>query len=199
MRQTNFITTVRKQSDDKVSFIILANHKKNINKEYNRKEILEKQIDKIKEVFQKPEIIVITGADNHKVAKYKKDFRIVENVNYFDCGDFEQMRLGIQNCETKYIYIIPENLIDLNLTLNKYSKVFLSKVSLDNPGCTYSQYIENISYGIPNEINKAFFVTGNELDILQKYLSDNQKTKYKLTSFEVINDIIHKGGKFKAI
>lgn len=199
MRQTNFITTIRKQSEDRVSFIILTNLKKNVNKDYNRKETLEKQVQKIKDVFQKPEIIVITGADNQKVNKYKQDFRIVENVNYFDCGDFEQIRLGIQNCETKNIYIIPENLLDLNLTLNKYSKVFLSSVKSDNPGCTYHQYIENIAYGIPNEINRAFFITGNELEILQKYLLDNQKTKYKLTSFEVINDIINKGAKFKAV
>lgn len=200
MRNTQYFTTIRKLKNEKVTYIILGANKKNALKEYNNGTYIEYQIKKIKEIFNDVEIIFISGLESFKIYKNKSGFRIVENVNYYDSGEFEQIRLGLQNAETDNIFLIPDNFTDFNHEYTKISSVYLSTAKeAVNPGCIYNEYVESICYGIPNEINKSFFVTGNELVILKKYLYENQKIKNNFTSFEVINEIINKGAKFKVI
>lgn len=199
MKNPKFYTTIRRPHSDKVTYIILAANKKNSLKEYNKETILSYQINAIKNIHGNAEIIVVTGVENNKIVKQKNGFRILENVNFYDSGEFEQIRLGIQNAETENIYIVPDDMLDFQKMQQERSTVFLSNGQTGGPGCIYNEYVRNIAFGIPNDISKAFFLHGEELRITKKYLADNQKTKNKLMSYEIINEVINKGGKFAAI
>lgn len=208
MKNTQFITTVRKtvSQNEKFTFIILGANceyrQKNVGPKaltkYNNKLLMHFQVDELKSNYQNSEIIYVSGFEHNKILKNKTNFRIVENTTYFDSGEFEQVRLAIQNSETEKIVILNDTTINLKFPeLNKESKVFISDSAVNNPGCTHSKYIEHISYGLKNYITRCYYFTGNELNLLKKYLIENKEKKYKLFTFEIINDLIDKGGKFK--
>lgn len=205
MRQTNFITSIKKKNTEKITFIILGacieykqknNPPKALSK-YNGNYLIHHQVQQIKSNYNNTEIIYISGHESQKIFKIKNDFRIVENVTYFDNGEFEQLRLGIQNMESNKLCIVPDNCLVFNFALENESKVFTSDLAINNPGYISNKYIENISFGLTHKITKSFFLVKNELEILKKILIDGKNKNYNLFAFEIINMIIDKGGKFK--
>jgi len=206
MRTTQFITSIKKQGQEKISFIILGAaceyKQKHLGPKsllkFNNQLLIHYQVETIKKQYNDVEIIFVSGFEHNKILKHKTNFRIVENTTYFDSGEFEQVRLALQNIESDNVFIVTDTTTNLNFNIEKRSKIYISNNAKENPGCTSQKYVEHIAYGIQNNITKGFFFCKTELEMLKKYVIENKEKKYKLFLFEIINDLISKGAKFKA-
>lgn len=164
--------------------------------------ILEHQINAIKSLFIKYEIILCGGFDIDRVVKfvhqrYRSDnIRVIENQMYHHSNDCESVRLCLNNTSNSRILICNgELLLTSNclssLDLNR-SHVMVEKKNLPNLeiGVTVNQdgFVENFCYGIDLKWSEMVFLHSLEIiESLRKIISTTDyKTKFM---FEALNEL----------
>lgn len=162
--------------------------------------VLDIQLEAIKTVFPKCEIVMTVGHRKEEIIRKKPSYvRIVENLNYESLAQNEDLRLGVNNITTKNTLIFPGNIIfdssaiqqfkhNKSMTLfdknNQFNDNSLSVI--DNNGV-----LENITYGLPKKWTYMTFLVEKELSILRKIVNTKSKEKYCL--HESINYVASRG------
>lgn len=213
---TRFITNIRRKhvkEGDGVSVAILSAGAGNKIKSYEprsllkvkEKRLVEHQMDTISNFFEKSEIITVVGCHANKVIKrVKSRSRVVENQIHDTTNSSESMRLAFNNAFYDNFMFIHGDILFNEAALNvDYSKSFIitdsSKMIKDNEiGVTQiNKELSILSYGLPVKWAQIAFFTGQEYKILNSIFNRFEHKEKKKLSFEIINQVVEKGGRFQ--
>jgi CTP:phosphocholine cytidylyltransferase-like protein len=168
------------------------------------KNLIDHQIDIIKEHFYNPEIISVVGCHANKMVKKLKDkTRIVENQIYDTTNSSESLRIGFNNSVSHNFMFMHGDLYFNYETIDvDYSRSFIvtspSNMIKDNEvGLTKENDVLAImSYGLPIKWGQIAFFTGREYRILKAIMQKFELKDRKKLSFEIINAVVQQGGIF---
>lgn len=173
------------------------------------KKLIDIQIETIRSVFPKCEIIVCLGFDCEKVCKYVRSkyvdgVRVVENQLYSTTNSCESLRLCLNNTNNNKILIC-----DGNLLLNKRS---ISLIDITKPcalvesepsdtleiGVNINKNIAQFfSFGAKYLWSEILFLAGVDIiESLRKILSNGNRSRFV---FEAINELINMKYEIKTI
>lgn len=170
----------------------------------HNKPLIQHQIDCLRSQYVNIEIVSVVGYEADKIFKKKiKGCRFIENLNFETTGDYEQIRLGLNNIENDKVLIVNSDIYfnhgstdDLlqNFSYIQTTKNTNSKLEIgvnDDDGD-----LSILSYGLNNKYwtEFAFF---NEPELLKLKDVVFDRAKSKLLFMEAINEVINKGGEFK--
>lgn len=214
---TRHITSTRRSNTniDNVTVIILA---ANINygmKSYGAKSLInvnsketliEYQIRIIRESFVNPDIIIVVGFSADRVIKKcPSNVRIVENINFENTNEIEQLRLAL-NCSIYENALIIKDDVIFNVSTLKNVVNDRSFVVYDSQGQIDSNNIGiNVINGFATfftheSLNKWCHITyliNKELKIIRGICNNREKAKLYL--FEALNLMLEKTEKIHAI
>ena len=168
--------------------------------------LLNWQLDTLRSIFFKPNILVGVGVDSQKIMKkFSGEISFIENQLYKDTGSFETFRLLVNACTDDSLLLVHGDLYFDGSILHDadFSKSF---VVLDTSGSigdmevgitSVNSKVSILSYGLPNKKTQNTFFTGKELAILRQLCYKANEDSKSLLTFEIINSIITKGGSFK--
>jgi CTP:phosphocholine cytidylyltransferase-like protein len=159
--------------------------------------LISKQINTIREVYPKAEIICVLGYESERVYKLIKDYNVktVFNDNYRDTYSLKSLIYGIRQSNTNRTFIVhgdlcflPEH-IDFDLT---YSTALVDyATSKEVTVNIQAGQILQFGYGFNSCWQKIIFFNKKGTDILKGFgLSD---TDLKRIDFEIFNYLIDKG------
>ena len=164
--------------------------------------IIERQLRLIKHVFNKYQIILVTGFQSSKLMNATPDNIIkIENENYKDSNVLRSIGMGLRACTSNNVIILYGDLIfnteTITAPFDRDSMAIVSNTMSDNEiGCvSHNKNIENFCYDLPNKWAQIVYLTGNELELMKK-ISWN-KNKSNMYGFEALNWIIDNGGTIK--
>lgn len=202
-----------KYSDINVSVLILAGAIGYRMKSYGpksmltigEKTVLDYQVESIKRVYPKSEIVIVIGFGAEKIVKNKPNgVRLVENQLYENTGELTQLRLGLNNITENNIIIINGDILfndkAISIVSSKSSLLIdqQNKLPESEIGAVVSEnMVTNLSHGLDKNWCNICFVTGKELQHLRRFV--NNRDKEKLFFFEAINYLIERNGKFSAL
>lgn len=171
-------------------------------KSYDGVFLLDHQVKTIRSVYPNADIVVVTGYETDKIAKRRNGFRIVENQLYGDTNEVEDVRLGLNN-------VIYDNVLVINgdvwfnsaaITTPIFSSVVfdsLNQLKNYDVGLTiFEEKATILAFNLNRVWANLTLFCSNELRLLQSLCTRINGRKFL---FEIINDIIDKGGVFKAI
>jgi len=218
---TRFLTTIKKSGagkdrERKLSIILLngtpgyrmkSKGPKCLLKIDNNVTVIDNQVEILKACYPNSEIIVTVGFDADKIIKKNvKHVRYVENQLFETTNIVEEIRLGLNNCETEDIMIIygdvvfDTNSID-NITKNGSCIVCASKTNMDKDdiGATIIDgKLTQLSYGLEPKWGHIVYLTGNELGVFRNLCNDREKVM--CYPFELINMTLDRAStKIKAV
>lgn len=167
--------------------------------------LIEHQITAINSCFEDAEIICVVGYESQRVIKKVKDgVRIVENQLYQATNNSESLRLAINNTNKKGVLFMHGDLLFNPETISvDYKSSFIivdtkDQIEKKEVGVTVvNNYATIFSYGLECKWCQMAYITGKELRIARQLFSKYEEQHKKLLSFEVLNNIIAQGGKFK--
>jgi len=168
--------------------------------------IIQRQIEIIKNNFTNYEIILVVGFEADKLMKNTPDFLVkVENESYERNNVVRSIGMGLRAATTDKVLIIYGDLVFneeaiSNLKLEQSCIVIdeSGMMGKEEVGCNvYDGYIEQLVPDMPNKWGQIGFFVNKELDLLKKISWDKNKGHY--FGFEAINEIIERGGSFRAI
>lgn len=211
----SFITSPKNQiskpkEKDLVSFVILSEDHGHRMKSHgptsllkiSNKTLLEKQIEAIKSVFTKFEIVLCSGFETLKIVNFVKsqfddvNIRIVENQMHYNSNCCESVRLAISNIINNKIVIIDGNILIKNETLKLINTTASCIVMQDKPYESnmeigvihHNNRLENMSLGIKNWYWSEILYLNGDKDINYFYsIVSNPDYKNKFL-FEAINE-----------
>lgn len=163
--------------------------------------VLDSQIDSIRTVYPKCEIILVVGHDAQQVIDKKPaNVRIVENTNYDSAGEIEELRLAINNVTTDNILLINGSCIFNAKALQHlrgHSSCTLvdknNQIDKDSLGVISNNgRAENIAYGVQDKWCYISYLEAREHAILRKFIS--VRNRCNLCLFEGINYILTHNG-----
>ncbi len=153
------------------------------------------------------ETVLVTGFQANKVMNIAPQNIIkVENERYTHTNVVRSIGIGLRAITTDHVLIIYGDLVFNKQTLKLPINENTSFMVIDNSntmsdreiGCTiYKDRIKHLSYGLQDKWAQILFLTGRELKLMQQICWNYNKER--MFAFEAINEIISKGGKFKAI
>lgn len=168
--------------------------------------LLEYQLNLIKTVFPNSDIILVVGFEAQKIIrKCPSHIRIVENQLYETSNEVEQVRLALNCTVTNNVLIIKDDIIFNPETLLEISKqesclIYDTNGQIDqaNVGITVIDgYATMLAYEIPTKWCHIVYLAKNETRILKQLC--NKKDYTKLYLFEILNMLLQKVGKIRAI
>jgi choline kinase len=166
--------------------------------------LIDEQVKHIHSVFPVVEIILVTGFESDKVMNHApKEVIKVENEGYADTNIARSIGLGLRAATTDRIITIQGDLAfnktALNLPFDRESCIVANTsehLKENEIGFTSGKtYVEQMFYGLPNKWAQIAYFTGKEADLLRQITW--KKENAHLFSFEIVNKIIDKGGKFR--
>jgi len=152
-----------------------------------------------------PRIIVVSGFEARKVMNYLPNYVVaVENEQYETTNVARSIGIGLRASTSDRVLIIHGDLVfnkyALTLPIDNESILTVDThgtMSEDEVGCnTNGSQVFQLGYDIEDKWAQIAFLTGRELE-LAKSICWNPNN-FQLFSFEVLNEIMHRGGKFKA-
>jgi len=168
------------------------------------KRLIDYQLENINKLFNKKNIIVISGFESDKVMNYlDKKVINIKNEKYETTNVAKSISIGLRASLSDSIIIIYGDLFftknAINHAYRNQSFIVLSETISDNEvGCTINNNIvENIFYELSNKWGQIVYFTGKELYLLKKIIHKEEYEKYY--GYEIINKIIDLGGIFRAI
>jgi choline kinase len=218
IKHSRYIVSTRpnKEVDKRITTIILGGSigyreksagTKSMIKAENGKTVLSNQIETINNVYENCDIILTTGTQTDRIAKDKpKQCRIVENQLYETTGEFEQLRLALNNCVTEEVIIIngiiffDEQSIKEIVNKNNFNILVHKNMMKDNEvGVTIVDNIATIfSYSISDyKWCNIMYIKGNDLKMLKSIVNNRENSK--LMTFEAINIMLSKKVKINTI
>lgn len=168
--------------------------------------VLDIQVEAIRTVFPKSEIVLVAGHDSQQVIDKKpKSVRIVENSSYETLGEVEELRLAINNVTTDNILIINGSCIFNSGALGHlrgHSSCTLvdkkNQIDRDSLGVISNNgKVENIAYGVQDKWCYITYLEQREQAILRKFVGI--KNRGNLCMFESINYVLSHSGQIYAI
>ncbi len=205
--------------EDLISIIILSDSPGYRMKSYgscplitvNNKYLLDLQIEAIKNTYSNYEIILCTGFDSDKIAKYisknysSTNIRIVENQIFSNSNSCESLRLSLNNTLNDKILVINGSLLFNKHTLKCLDNTKICTLIQKNP-IENLQIGVNINYDVAQYFSFGAYKTWSEIiflndapciDQLKKFLSHPESKKKFL--FEGLNDLIKNKIEIKCI
>jgi len=168
--------------------------------------LIDRQIKIIENTIDKYEIILITGFDSDRLMNNSPDNIIkIENEKYYENNVARSISIGLRAIKNNDCVLILFGDVLLNEDALKLidiqeSSIIISNYMSDNEvGCNINNkgYLEYMMFDLQNKWGHIIYVTGKELALLKKNIwSKNSEKKF---CFEIINDVINQGGKFKCI
>ena len=170
------------------------------------KKLIDIQIANIEQVFPNNEIILITGFDSDRLINNSPNKLIkIENEKYYENNVVRSITIGLRATkDNDYVLIIFGDILlntkalDL-IDQNESSIVISNHMSENEVGCNINNkgYLEYMMFDLPNKWGHIIYLTNKELDLFKKIAWS--KNKDKKFCFEVINEIVNHGGRFKCI
>ena len=169
----------------------------------NNKCLIDLQIEAIKKRYDNYEIILCTGFDSDKIAKYifskyhNTNIRIVENTSFNNSNSCESLRIALNNICNDKVLVIDGNLLFNFKTLQKIPEdklsVLIQNKSNENleigVNLNSNKIAQFFSFGAYRSWSEIFFINDKTvIDKLRKFLS-NQDNKKKFI-FEALNDLL---------
>lgn len=175
---------------------------KSLIKIQDEKTIISRSLEYIDKSFKQYEIIVVGGYQINKLREeLRDDVKIKFNPDYETKNVADSLRIGIEEATTDKVLVIYGDLIFneecINLPFRKESAIVIcNSMQKHEVGCIVeNNYLQHIFYQLPNKWAQIAYFTGKELELMKKLIND-KKTKMWF-GFEVINEILTLGGKFK--
>lgn len=172
---------------------------------YNKKTILDNQIEVLTSLFNKAEISIVGGFDINKIIrKVGKTVRVIENQMYENTNSGESLRLGINNSMLDNILFLHGDLV-ISPEIFDNVKMDQSFLLVDSGnqfeekevGITIVDGVATVlSYSLPTKWCQIAYLAESELCILKKLMMKNDFPSKTFLTFEVINKIIENDGKF---
>lgn len=172
----------------------------------DKETLLEYQINILQTTFPKCEIILVVGFQADRIIKKcPPGIRIVENQLYETTNEVEQIRLALNCTLTENVLIIKDDIVFnaetlRSITRDKSCLIYDSKNQIDNEniGITVVDDVATIfAYGINTKWCHIIYLTKKELNILKSIC--NRRNLERLYLFEVLNTMLKRIGKMKAI
>jgi GTP:adenosylcobinamide-phosphate guanylyltransferase len=201
--------------ESKISVIILAANigyrmksygVKSLYKIAKHETILDRQIENINQAIPNNEIIVVTGFEAKKMAKTRPlDIVMVENQNYENTNEIEQIRIGLNAVTTDNVLILHGDLLFNASTLRNlpYERSFVvhdskKRFEYNSIGVTVVDNFATIfAYGVLTKWCYIIYLTGRDLKAF-KSVCGNRRFE-KLYTFEALNIILNKKHKLLSI
>ncbi len=170
----------------------------------NKYNVIEHQIDAVKNVFPKADIILVAGFQAQSVVNKGYPIRIVENPFFEETSDVEQIRLGINASVSRKVLIVSGDLVfDAHSIhgIDTHGSCILYKECINDDeslGITQNRdVLEHITYKLPNKWLYNLYLEEKELICLKKFLKTKERSK--LLFFEAVNYLVDSGSILKAI
>lgn len=174
--------------------------------EIDGKSIIKRQLDSISSNIKNYEIALITGFDSERLMDHTPDHLIkIENEKYYETNVARSINIGLRASKNhEHVLIIYGDIVFSKTTLNHldFSKSFIliSNNMLENEvGCNINKkgILEFMMFDLPNKWGQILYLTGKELELFKKICCN--RTNDRKFGFEIINEVISKGGKFNCI
>jgi len=172
----------------------------------NNKKLIDIQISHINNAFPLNEIILVTGFDSDRLMNYSPDDIIkIENEKYYDNNVVKSISIGLRATKNNDHVLIVFGDILFNIkslkeiNLNESSLIISNTMESNEVGCNINgkNQLEYMMFDLPNKWGHILYLTSKELSLFKKIIL-NKKTEKKFC-FEIINEVINQGGKFKCI
>jgi len=168
--------------------------------------LIDIQLKTINSVIPNKEVILITGFDSDRLmANSPKDIIKIENEKYYENNVSKSISIGLRATkDNDAVLIIFGDVLLNDTTLENLdyqeSCVIISGHMGDNEvGCNINSkgYLEYMMFDLHNKWGHIIYLTSKELTIFKKIIWNKQNEKK--FCFEIINDVLSQGGKFKCI
>lgn len=170
------------------------------------KTLIDFQLNILSKTINSYEVILITGFDSDRLISATPENIIkIENEKYYETNVSRSINIGLRATKnSQHVLIIYGDLLFnedaiRNIDFTK-SCIVLSKYMNDNEvGCNINHMnnLEYMMFDLPNKWGQIVYLTGRELSIYKKIILNKQNDKK--FGFEIINNVINSGGKFKCI
>jgi choline kinase len=165
--------------------------------------LLTKQVQTIRKIAPRSELIVVTGEKCDEVysAHKKLEIKYVENERYYETNTMRSLAVGLLATVNKNVLVMHGDLLfdqdSLVSILQNESMALVGKQLLDHKVGIISDngLISNISFGLPQKWAQIVLFTNRELESLRVLAADNNKWNWYI--WEAIHNIVHKNGEFK--
>lgn len=168
--------------------------------------LIDIQIKSIKENIPNNDIILITGFDSERLINNSpKDIIKIENEKYYENNVVKSINIGLRATKNNNHILILFGDILLNnkaleaIDFSRSCIIISNHMHEGEVGCNINDngYLEYMMFDLPNKWGHIIYLTNKELMLFKKIASN--KISEKKFCFEIINDIINQGGKFKCI
>jgi choline kinase len=168
--------------------------------------LIDIQINLINKNLPNNEIILITGFDTERLMNNSPNNIIkIENEKYYENNVVRSIDIGLRATkDNDHILIVFGDILFNEFVLENInfseSSIIISNHMSDNEvGCNINEkgYLEYMMFDLPNKWGHIVYLTAKEL-LLFKKLTWNKQSDKKFC-FEIINEIINQGGKFKCL
>lgn len=173
----------------------------------NETNLINHQISVLREKFPNIfDIIVVLGFDADKIFRVlPPGVRVVENESFETTNISRSIALGLKASKSENIFVIyGDILFDSgafdNFTQNSCVAIdTFGRIDGSKIGVTVENHrVVNLAYGLENGLwAQLGFFKGKELDLLRKITYNRESDP--LCGFEILNKVLHKGGKIEAI
>lgn len=167
--------------------------------------VIETQLDSIKTVFPKADVILVTGFQSQNIVNKNYQIRLINNPFYEDTSDVEQIRLALNATLSNKVLIIGGDIAfdaPAIMKIADYNSSILfdeiNQVDDESVGVIHNNnVVESLSYSLPKKWLYTLYLEGKELEIMRKFVKNKELSK--LLFFEAVNYIISAGGLIRAI
>lgn len=165
--------------------------------------LLDKQIETVRRVYPKSEIILVTGFNSDKViSRAPKDVKIVENETYLDNCTSRSLELALRVSSYSNLLLVHGDIAfnenAIRSVVQKGSTILIEsagQISNDKIGVHLKEsgLVDNFSYGQIKKWGQLAYVSNGETRLLKKFCNDRRSYL-----FEVLNKVINAGGHIAA-
>jgi len=170
--------------------------------------ILESQLKKLWSEYPQAEIIVVTGFQGDKVRKQFRGtypVRFVTNPFYEDTNVAYSLQLALQAAISPRVLIVYGDLV-FNASAIRTIATGPSAILVDSKEHfkteevgvqTHDGVVTNLSYGLNTKWGQMVYLIGRELRLFEISVFNTETEKW--FGYEVLNNVINRGGVFSAI
>ena len=168
--------------------------------------LIHQQLKVISQSIKSYEIILVAGFDSERLMNNTpEDIIKIENENYYNTNVSRSIAMGMRASQDhESILIIFGDLLFNREALENidYSKsciVISNHMEESEVGCNISNKdnLEYMMFDLNNKWGHVLYLTGKELRLFKKLIYNKQNDKK--FCFEIINEVMNQGGKFKCI
>ncbi len=171
----------------------------------NNTTIFKNQLKIIDKLFDSYRIIIVSGFEADRLmSEIPSGIVSVENEYFSTTNVVRSIGIGLRATVGSHVIVCYGDLVfNREMMNNNFDESCLlidgsEMMCTEEVGCIVQDgYVRNVSYDLPTKWGQIFYATGNELALLKDVCWD-RKNNNKF-GFEAINQIIDRGGLFKAI